>query len=55
MATWVWSLLEAPRTEDEMVAEIRTRYPTVSEDRARADVATLLTDLSRKGFVVRQT
>jgi len=54
MATWLWSLLRVPRADGELVAEILAQFPAVSEDRARADLASLVAELLRQGFVTRE-
>lgn len=54
MASWLWGLLRAPRTTGDLVASVKEQFPAVAEDRAGADIAALLDDLLRQGFVARE-
>ena len=54
MATWLWGLLETPRTADELVNEIRRHFPDVTEERAASDLSTLLDDLVQRGMLTRE-
>ena len=50
-ATRLWALLDVPRTTGDLVAELRERFPDVTEEQASVDVVALLDDLQRKGLV----
>lgn len=54
MATWLWELLGVSRTTGDLVAEIRGRFPTVTEERAGADLAVLLDELLQHEVVARE-
>ena len=54
MATWLWELLGVPCTASDLVAEIRRAFPTVTEERAGADLAALLDEFLRHGVAARE-
>lgn len=48
---WIWSRLDAPRTQAELVADLRQRFPTLSADAASADVEAFIAQLLSHKFV----
>ena len=54
MASWLWQLLEVPRTAGDLVAAIRGEFPAVTEERAGIDLAALLDDLVHHEVVARE-
>lgn len=50
-ASRIWSLLEQPRTIDELVVELLRVYRTTAEQ-CRADVAEFIGNLAEQGLVI---
>jgi len=48
---WMWSRLETPRTAVELIADLRSKYPSLSEAAATKDVAAFLAELSEHKMV----
>lgn len=48
----LWSLLEAPRSADELAQHLTTEFD-VDASRARADVDAFLADLDAQGAIIR--
>ncbi|MBV6412329.1 MAG: PqqD family protein [Xanthomonadales bacterium] len=53
VAATIWSLLEQPRTLDELLRELRERY-AVDPAVCRADTEELLAQLLGRGLIVRE-
>ncbi len=51
---WLWSRLETPRTADELVGELRARYPSVGEADAVRDVSAFLAELTGHSMVASE-
>ena len=49
----LWSLLEQPRTADELAQHLTTEFE-VDSARARADVDAFLADLDAQGAIIRE-
>ncbi len=47
----MWSRLEAPRTADDLISELRSKFPSLSESDAARDVAAFLAELSEHRMV----
>ncbi|MGE3512415.1 MAG: PqqD family protein [Vicinamibacterales bacterium] len=48
---WMWSRLDAPRTADDLIRDLRSKYPSLSEADAARDVAAFLTELAEHKMV----
>ena len=53
VAAAIWRLLEQPRTEEELVAEILDAYEDAEPDRVRLDVHAFVERLAAAGLAVR--
>ncbi len=43
---WMWSRLEAPRTAEDLISDLRSKFPSLSESEATRDVAAFLAELT---------
>jgi len=49
--SWIWAQLESPRSQADLVRDLRTRYPTLSEADAERDVSAFLAELTQHSMV----
>ena len=49
LGTWLWRLMAAPMTTEDLAARVQAQYPTVDAESARRDVETYLYTLTEHG------